>query len=691
MKRGGPGRRFWRVPLLIVVVLAGLVAPPPAVHVSASPLLPAASSAAVEEPLVVRVYFDSIAERDLLAGELDVTEELTSGGYLGALVSETEYQGLLAQGYRVEIDQARTALLRRPAESLPGQANGISGFPCYRTVEETYASLAQLAADHSGLATWIDIGDSWEKVTPGGAPGYDLRVLILTNKSRPGPKPIFFLMAAIHAREYTTAEMAARYAEYLVSQYGADPDITWLLDYFEVHILPQANPDGRKIAEGGVYQRKNTNNTNGGSCQANIFNQFGTDINRNSSYQWGGAGSSNDPCSEVYRGPAPTSEPETQAIQAYVASIFPDQRGPNPGDAAPSDASGVFISLHSYAQAVLFPWGGANSPAPNSTALETLGRKFAFFNGYRVCQPSKPGCLYPTTGTTDDWAYGELGLAAYTFEVGTDFFEDCDTFANTVLPGNLPALLAAFKATRRPYQSPAGPDTLLVSTTLTTALAGEPLTLTAFADDTRYASGGWGNEPSQAIAAARYSLDAPAWITGTGSLSMAAADGAFDSATENLQAALDTADWIPGRHLVFVESQDAAGNWGAPDAAFVWILPGDYYFTLAPPALSGGAAAGVAVPYRLDLTQFGAQTDTFTVTVAGNAWPLAAPSVLGPLAKGDTTPFTVTVTNPPGTPPGSQDTTQVTLTSAGNPSLQRSALLVTTVYYQAYLPIIAYP
>ncbi|NIV31744.1 MAG: peptidase M14, partial [Anaerolineae bacterium] len=83
------------------------------------------------------------------------------------------------------------------------------------------------------------------------------------------------------------------------------------------------------------------------------------------------------------------------------------------------------------------------------TQLETLGRKFGYFNGYEVCQSGEPGCIYATTGTTDDWAYGELGLAAYTFELGTAFFQGCSYFEGTILPRNLPALLYAFKAARR--------------------------------------------------------------------------------------------------------------------------------------------------------------------------------------------------------------------------------------------------
>ena len=60
-------------------------------------------------------------------------------------------------------------------------------------------------------------------------------------------------MAEIHAREYVTAETAARFAEYLMANYGIDPDITWLLDYYKVYIVTMTNPDGRKMAEGGRF------------------------------------------------------------------------------------------------------------------------------------------------------------------------------------------------------------------------------------------------------------------------------------------------------------------------------------------------------------------------------------------------------------------------------------------------------
>ena len=86
---------------------------------------------------------------------------------------------------------------------------------------------------------------------------------MLTNQKRPGRKPRLFLAAATHARELATAELATRFAEYLVATYNVDPDVTWLLDYNESHVVAQANPDGRKQAEAGLAWRKSTDNLHG--------------------------------------------------------------------------------------------------------------------------------------------------------------------------------------------------------------------------------------------------------------------------------------------------------------------------------------------------------------------------------------------------------------------------------------------
>ncbi|MEZ4557037.1 MAG: M14 family zinc carboxypeptidase [Caldilineaceae bacterium] len=338
-----------------------------------------------------------------------------------------------------------------------------SGIPWLRLLPHRRGDLRRfaLAAAHPDLATWTDIGDSWAKEQ--GEGGYDIFALRLTNRAIPGPKPKFVLMAAIHAREYTTAELATRFAERLIAGYWTDPDITWLLDYHELHVIPQINPDGRKRAEAGVLWRKNVNSEATAFCPAS---SYGIDLNRNSSFQWnqcdGFGCSSGYACDLTYRGPSAASEPETNVIQDYLAAQFlhPPAR---PLTRSLADTDGLFISLHSYSELVLFPWGWTGQASPNFTALQTLGRKFGYFTGYEVCQAGSSGCLYQTDGTTDDWSYGTLGVASYTFELGTWFFESCTFFENSILEQSMDALMYAFKAVRRPYLTPAGPEVVHLS------------------------------------------------------------------------------------------------------------------------------------------------------------------------------------------------------------------------------------
>ena len=249
---------------------------------------------------------------------------------------------------------------------------GIPDYPCYRTVEETYASAQAIADQYPHLATWTRVGESWRKQN--GSGGYDLMMLRLTNSAVAGPKPAMFATGAVHAREYTTAEMVTRFAEHLVETYGADADTTWLLDHHEVHLMPIVNPDGRKHAEGGDYWRKNDNTSH---CPDD---RPGVDLNRNFDFQWGGAGSSGDECSNIYRGTAAGSEPETQAVMQYLQDLFPDARGTGDDDAAPLDTSGVYLDIHSSGGLILYPWAYVSAESPNGLQHRTLARKLAFFN-----------------------------------------------------------------------------------------------------------------------------------------------------------------------------------------------------------------------------------------------------------------------------------------------------------------------
>ena len=512
---------------------------------------------------VVRAYYNDEQMVREIASWIEPWEVHADQGYIVVGVDEAQYARLEALGFRLEIDKELTDKVNQPVQFSPLQTDGIPGYSCYRTVEETYAAANSLADAYPNLATWNDIGDSWEKAALGS--GHDLYVLRLTNSAIATEKPKLFAMSAVHGREYATAELLTRFAESLLWGYGSDPDTTWLLDYHEIHLLLIANPDGRKKAEAGRLWRKNTNQN---YCSA-YPSERGADLNRNYPFAWGCCGgSSGYSCDYNYRGPSPASEPEVQAIQAYLRANFPDRRGTDLNDAAPIDTSGVFVDVHSYGELVLWPWGFTASPAPNQRPMQTLGRKYAYFTGYTAQQSY---LMYPTEGDSDGFAYGELGISGYTIELGDWFFQDCATFEQSILPGNLPALKYMAKAASAPYLLPAGPEALSLISMPVSGESGAPVRLRAVINDRRFPPGS--GEPMQEIAAAEYTIDAPPWIDGTSRVAMQPVDGIFDQRVETVQAFIDITGLSPGRHTVFVRGQDVRGNWGVISAQFIYTQP----------------------------------------------------------------------------------------------------------------------
>ncbi len=563
---------------------------------------------------VVRVFFDDADELQKFARHTAPWTVDRRKGYLIVDTNAYEADRWMAQGYRVELDERRTAEFNAPRRVDANQRAGIPGFSCYRTVDETYATAEALAMAYPDLAQWVDVGDSWEKQN--GFGGDDMMVLVLTNANTGGDKPKLFTTSAIHAREYTTAELNTRFAEYLLENYGVDADATWLLDEHEIHLMLHANPDGRGRAQTGLSWRKNTNQNFCGATS----NDRGVDLNRNFEYGWGCCnGSSGSQCSLVYRGPGPGSEPEVDAIQNYASTIFDDVRGPNQDDAAPADANGVYIDIHSFSELVLWPWGFTPANAPNGDGMQTLGRRLAWFTGYN---PTQATGLYITDGTTDDYVYGELGVASYTYELGTSFFQDCGTFENTILPDNLPSLVYAAKSARTPYLTPSGPDALDVTLTPSAIGPGDATTITALIDDSRFENRN-GAEPTQNIVAAEYTIDAPPWEDTASPVAMAAADGSFNTRTEQATLVMDTSTLAQGRHTVYVRGQDTSGQWGTVSAAFLYVLD-----PATAPRISGRVTAadtGDGLAATVSAGNFSATTDAngeFELLVVAGSYDL---------------------------------------------------------------------
>lgn len=513
---------------------------------------------------VARIYYENDAQVGEIAAQFAVWEVDTKKQFLLTDLTAKQIAGFERQGFTVEIDDELTAGIHNVLANQDQEGGGIPGYPCYRTVEETLATGQAIANLNPDLAQWLDVGDSWEK-TQNANDGYDMRVLRLTNFNfgDPDEKPKLFVTSAIHAREYTTAELMTRFAEYLIDGYDVDPDITWILDYHDIHLMLQSNPDGRKKAEAGQLWRKNTNEN---YCSP-TSNSRGADLNRNFPFEWGNhGGSSGNQCSDVYRGSSAASEPEVQAIVNYGELIFDDVRDDPFNAAAPVDAPNVYIDVHSYSELILWPWGFTSQPTGNGTALQTLGRKLAYWNNY---EPQQAVELYPTDGTTDDFFYGELGVASYTYELGTTFFQGCSTFENEILPDNLPSLLYAARTARLPYLEAAGPDVIDIELSSATIEPGDVVTVNAIASDTRYGNSN-GVEPTQNIAGVRLYVNNPPWEGGSG-FPMNAADGNFNSKNENVTIT-GSANLPVGRHTLYFQAEDVNGNVGATYATFIYVI-----------------------------------------------------------------------------------------------------------------------
>jgi hypothetical protein len=431
---------------------------------------PPAASAEDAALFVYRVAAASpAAAEQLFAGGYDVLENRT-GNDLFVLGDAATKARLQADGFRPVVSERLAALGGKPPATrlVPHAAAPTVAsvdetyFGGYHTVAAQYAHLEKVAADHPDLAAVVDYGDSYLK-TRDPATGYDLKAICLTRRqsgdcalSPAAPKPRFLLMTQIHAREIVTGDIAWRFIDHLATGYGSDPAVTSLLDGTEIWVVPIANPDGVDVVQqGGVQpylQRKNLNASAGSGCAnpPTAASQVGVDLNRNAGTHWNTSGTSSQPCAQTYPGTRADSEPETRALEGLFRQLFADQRGPADGDAAPADTRGAMISIHSYAGMNLYPWAWSTSDSPNEAGLKAIATRMSTYNGYRNGQPGD--ILYTAAGGTDDWTYGELGIASFTIETAScGSFTPAYSCAEQDYNRNLPALMYVAGIAGAPY------------------------------------------------------------------------------------------------------------------------------------------------------------------------------------------------------------------------------------------------
>ncbi|TDH09852.1 hypothetical protein EPR50_G00091610 [Perca flavescens] len=263
-------------------------------------------------------------------------------------------------------------------------------FSRYHTISEIYSFQDMLVAENPNLVSKIVIGQSYE--------GRPLNVLKFSTGGT--NRPAIWLDTGIHSREWVTQASGTWFAKKIVTDYGRDPAITAILNKMDIFLEIVTNPDGYYYTHNSNRMWRKTRKPNSGSSCV------GVDPNRNWDAGFGGAGASNNPCSETYRGPRAHSESEVKSIVDFVKS-----RG----------NFKAFVSIHSYSQMLLYPYGYTRTPCKDQTELHNLAKKaitdLASLYGTSYRYGSIINTIYQASGGTIDWTYNQGIKYSYTFEL----------------------------------------------------------------------------------------------------------------------------------------------------------------------------------------------------------------------------------------------------------------------------------
>jgi carboxypeptidase T len=287
-----------------------------------------------------------------------------------------------------------------------------AGYGAYHTYAELCRAVVAAAAAHPDIARVESIGTSWQ--------GRQILAMEISTHVADGTHPPGVLFdGGTHGLEHLSVEMPLAIMGWLLNGYGIDATVTRLVQTRAIFLVFDVNPDGAAfdIAGGRFHEwRKNREpNTNG---------TIGTDLNRNYDDHWGCCGLvSAKPGSSYYRGAAPFSAPETQAMRDFVNGLVFGGR----------QEIRAAIAFHASGRLILWPYGYTRTAIPSDmtaadhAVLVSLAKHMAKLNEY---EPEQASSLYVDSGTARDWDYGAQGIFAFTFEVGTGTYQRSSVIAS---------------------------------------------------------------------------------------------------------------------------------------------------------------------------------------------------------------------------------------------------------------------
>jgi hypothetical protein len=317
-------------------------------------------------------------------------------------VTEAEAAALAAAGYdftRVrDLDREgreSTEAVWAAQAAKGGEAFTMGEKGTYPTHAQIGSTFAQMTLDNPDLCRDFTIGSSVQGREQWG-------IVISDDVQNTEAEPEVMLSSSIHGDEVTGMFLLFNFAQYLVDNYGVPgyEDVTNLVDNYEIHIIPDYNPDGTAL-----HQRYNAN---------------GTDLNRNFP----------EPS-----GPTAT-EQENLNFMNYVSGKH-------------------FVigeNYHGGALVVNYPWDHTYALAPDNDAfikhsLEYSTYNLPMYNGSFPQGITNGADWYVIDGGLQDWHYFTQGAMAVTIEVS-----DTKWPAESLLDGfwadNLESLMHWVKAGR---------------------------------------------------------------------------------------------------------------------------------------------------------------------------------------------------------------------------------------------------
>ncbi|OAP64374.1 hypothetical protein AYL99_00346 [Fonsecaea erecta] len=286
-------------------------------------------------------------------------------------------------------------------------------FQDYQPLSVLYPWLRLLASLFPTHASLMSIGKSAE-----GRDIPALRIGAQVDGSTTDPhdsRHTLLIVGGSHAREWISVSTVAYIAYSLVTRYGhiQFPEVTKILDRFDLVFVPVLNPDGYEYTwTSDRLWRKNRQATSIPFCP-------GIDLDRAFRYEWDGYGNTDNACSDDYAGPGPLAAVEAQMLTSWARNLTTNE----------NVTFVSYLDFHAYSQQVLYPYSYTCDVAPpNLEDLEEvalgIAKSFRLTNGHHygvesACQGSmvfqdrerKPRVqLEPQGGSALDFFYHDLDV-----------------------------------------------------------------------------------------------------------------------------------------------------------------------------------------------------------------------------------------------------------------------------------------